>query len=131
MKSKDQTLLEEAYNLILEAGMPPTAGLASRVGATGGVQNPGVHPSLERIISDNAKSFLNKRYKQVQQTAIVLAANSYQPLVDLKAAIQKMATEESPLTEKDINSISEYYLKQAGLMVNDRTQDVLGRPRRP
>lgn len=36
MKSKFKTLLEEAYKSIHEAGMPPTAGEASRVGATGG-----------------------------------------------------------------------------------------------
>jgi hypothetical protein len=36
MNYKDRQRLEEAYNLITEAGMPPTAGEASRVGATGG-----------------------------------------------------------------------------------------------
>ncbi len=36
MKSKDQVKLEEAYKSIHEGGMPPTAGAASRAGATGG-----------------------------------------------------------------------------------------------
>jgi len=48
MKSKDQTLLEEAYQSITEGGMPPTAGAASRSGA-----NPGVHNSKGEPISDD------------------------------------------------------------------------------
>jgi len=48
MKSKDQTLLEKAYQSITEGGMPPTAGAASRSGA-----NPGVHNSKGEPISDD------------------------------------------------------------------------------
>lgn len=36
LQPKDQVLLEQAYKAIHEAGMPPTAGAASRAGATGG-----------------------------------------------------------------------------------------------
>jgi hypothetical protein len=38
LQPKDQVLLEQAYKSIQEGGMPPTAGAASRAGATGGVQ---------------------------------------------------------------------------------------------
>ena len=38
MKSKVQSLLEEAYQSIQETSMPPTAGEASRANA-----NPGIH----------------------------------------------------------------------------------------
>lgn len=47
IQSKDQTLLEQAYQTILEGGMPPTAGEASRTGA-----NPGVTNARGEPISD-------------------------------------------------------------------------------
>ena len=97
MKSRDQQLLEEAYD---------------RVGMN-------VNPALSHVSVD-AKKFLDKHYSQVQQTAIMLAARSPRTLEQLKAAVQKMAAP-APLTKDDINSISKYYLKQAELFVFGRS----------
>jgi hypothetical protein len=49
MNYKDRVLLEQAYQTILEAGMPPTAGAASRAGA-----NPGAAPQGAAAVPQTA-----------------------------------------------------------------------------